>query len=59
VVVRVGSFKVKLIAGTRSFQLPGRISRHRLSHGSYRLTAVAKDSAGATSKPDVITVSVK
>jgi hypothetical protein len=52
-------FKVKLVAGTRVFKLPARISGHRLTRGSYRLTATARDSTGARSRPDVTTVVVR
>jgi hypothetical protein len=45
-IVRVGSFTHRDVAGANRFRITGRVSAHRLSPGGYRLTAVARNGAG-------------
>ena len=48
-VVRVrGSFALKGVAGANKFRFTGRLRRHALPRGSYRLVATPKETAGAT-----------
>ncbi len=55
----LGTFSIKLNSGTIELELPGVVSGHALTRGSYRLTATAVNSAGRRSKPDVTTVVVR
>ena len=45
--VAVGSFKHRDRAGTNQFRFTGRVHGHKLSSGSYRLSAVPHNSGGA------------
>ena len=46
-----GSFTHRGVAGRNSFRFTGRLAGRKLTPGSYRLVAVAKDAAGNASLP--------
>ena len=49
--VQVGTLTGTIGAGAGKLALNGRIGKHRLTPGRYRLTIVARDSAGNHSAP--------